>query len=391
MARHFRKRGARWYFWIALEPGADGLRRQRSVGGFRTRRKAEIAYSEMRNEIHQGLYVEPSRATLGSFLLSEWLPAIRSTVRPTTWEHYRRAVEGYAVPNLGARRLVDLTPAQLNALYAQLLREGRRNVSISTVNRGLSPKTVRHVHTMLHKALNDAVRWGHLARNPADRADPPRPASPEMHVWSREQLRAFLKFVEPHRLYGAWLLFGTTGMRRGEVLGLRWREVDLKNKRLSIVRALVDVNRETVVSEPKTAKGRRTVALDAVTAAELERHRICQLEERLRIGDAWQDTGLVFTHEDGSFLSPRLVSSWFAHLSRDAGLPRIRLHDVRHSYATAALIAGNPTKVVSERLGHASIAITLGTYSHVLPNMQEDAAEEVARIIFGSVGIGDRR
>lgn len=278
---------------------------------------------------------------------------------------------------------LDGTADDLGALSSR--RRGvRRNVSKTTVNRGLAPKTVRHVHTMFHKALNDAVRWGLLARNPADRADPPRPASPEMHVWSPEQLRTFLKFVEPHRLYAAWLLFGTTGMRRGEVLGLRWREVDLKNKRLSIVRALVAVNREVVVSEPKTSKGRRTVALDAVTAAELECHRIRQLEERLRIGEAWQDTGLVFTHEDGSFLSPRLVSSWFAQLARDAGLPRIRLHDVRHSYATAALIAGIPTKVVSERLGHASIAITLDTYSHVLPNMQEDAAEEVARIIFGT-------
>jgi integrase len=237
---------------------------------------------------------------------------------------------------------------------------------------------------MLHKALNDAVKWGYLARNPADRADPPRPATPEMHVWNPEQLRSFLQFVESHRLYAAWLLFCTTGMRRGEVLGLRWSEVDLANKRLSIIRALVDVNHQIVVSEPKTAKRKRTVALDAVTATKFERHRVLQLEERLRLGEAWKDNGLVFTHEDGSPIAPRLLSSWFAQLSRDAGLPRIRLHDVRHSYATASLVAGIPTKVVSERLGHASIAITLDTYSHVLPNMQEEAAEEVAQLILGT-------
>lgn len=259
MAGHFRKRGTRWYFWIALEPGPDGIRRQRSLGGFRTRREAELAYNEIWNEVHQGTYVEPSRVTVGSFLLDEWLPAIRSTVRPTTWEHYRQGAVAYVVPILGPRKLADLTPAQLNALYAQLLREGRRNVTKTTTNRGLAPKTVRHAHTMLHKALNDAVKWGYLARNPADRADPPRPATPEMHVWNPEQLRSFLQFVESHRLYAAWLLFCTTGMRRGEVLGLRWSEVDLANKRLSIIRALVDVNHQIVVSEPKTAKGKRTV------------------------------------------------------------------------------------------------------------------------------------
>ncbi|HVB00526.1 MAG TPA: tyrosine-type recombinase/integrase [Acidimicrobiales bacterium] len=384
MAGHFRKRGSSWYFWITLEHGTSGARRQRSVGGFKTRREAEIAYGELWNEIHQGIYVEPSRISVAAYLVDEWLPAIRATVRPSTWDHYRRAVEAYAVPNIGTRKLSELSPAHLNALYAQLLRCGRTQVRRDKPEQGLSPKTVRHVHTMLHKALHDAVRWGHLARNPAERADPPRPKTPEMHVWSPDELWAVLKFVESDRLYAAWLLFGTTGMRRGEVLGLRWREIDLKNKQRAVIRALVVVNREVLVSEPKTAKGRRTVALDTTTAFELERHRRRQLEERLGVGQAWQDTGLVFTHEDGSALSPRLFSAWFGQLSRDAGLPHIRLHDVRHSYATASLIAGISTKIVSERLGHASISITLDTYSHVLPNMQEAAAEEVARIILGN-------
>ena len=383
MQGHVRKRGARWYFWVELERGPDGKRRQKSVGGFPTRRAAEDALEELRGEVRRGEYVERSPVTLTAFLTDEWLPARRAVIRATTWDHYRRIVEAYVAPTIGARPLSDLSPGHLNALYADLLQGGRRQLKRGSPAKPLSARSVRHVHTMLHKALNDAVRWGHLARNPADRADPPKPATPEMKAWSPEQLRVFLAHVEGDRLDAAWLLMATTGMRRGEVLGLRWSEVDLAHKRLAVLRAHVLANRQLVVSEPKTAKGRRTVALDEVTVAALQRHRRHQLEERLAAGEGWVDTGLLVTHLDGTAVDPRLFSSWFRQHARDAGLPHIRLHDVRHSYATAALAAGVPTKVVSERLGHASIAITLDTYSHVLPNMQAEAAEQVARLILG--------
>jgi integrase len=236
---------------------------------------------------------------------------------------------------------------------------------------------------MLHKVLVDAVRWGRLPTNPADRADPPKPRQAEMKVWSIDQLRRFLDHVADDRLFAAWMLMATTGMRRGEVVGLRWVDVDLELGPLAIVQTHVLVNREVLVSEPKTAKGRRTVALDATTVTALRQHRKYQLEERLALGEAWEDSGLVFTHQNGWAINPRLFSSWFTQRATAAGLPHIRLHDLRHSYATAALAAGVPTKIVSERLGHANIAITLDTYSHVLPNMQEEAAEQIARLILG--------
>lgn len=173
-------------------------------------------------------------------------------------------------------------------------------------------------------------------------------------------------------------------MRRGELLGLRWREVDLELKPIAIARAHVLVDRKLVVSDPKTAKGRRTVALDDATAVALGRHRRRQLEEQMRLGEHWQDSGLVFTLEDGSPLSPRLLSTWFGKLAAEARLPLIRLHDLRHSYATASLAAGVATKIVSERLWQANIAITLDTYSHVLPNMQEEAAQKIAALILGT-------
>jgi integrase len=375
---HFKKRGQTWYFWAELERGSDGLRRQKSAGGFRTRKDAERAFAALRDEVRLGHYVESSKATLGQFLTDEWLPGIRASVRPTTLDHYQRIVEAHVLPRLGALPLQRVTPAKLNAFYADVLAGGRRD------GRGdLSPKTVRHVHTTLHKALSDAVRWGRLPRNPADHAEPPKPRTAEMKVWSAEQLRVFLEQVESDRLHAAWLLMATTGMRRGEVLGLRWVDVNLEVGRLSVVQTLALVRERLIFGEPKTAKGRRSVALDRVTVAALRSHRALQLEERLAWGEAWQDTGLVFTREDGSPIHPSRFTEAFQRHAARARLPRIRLHDVRHSYATAALTARIPAKVVSERLGHANVSITLDTYSHVLPSLEEEAASVVARLILG--------
>jgi integrase len=195
--------------------------------------------------------------------------------------------------------------------------------------------------------------------------------------------RAFLEHIRGDPLYAAWLLFATTGVRRGEVAGLRWPDVDLKAGRVSPRRPRVVVNYEVVVSEPKTSKGRRSLALDPTTVAALRERRARQLEQRLAVGPRWQDSGLVFTWPDGRSIHPERFSRWFEQHAREAGLPRIRLHDVRHSYATAALAAGVPAKVVSERLGHANIAITMDTYSHVLPGLDAQAADTVAQLILG--------
>jgi integrase len=380
---HFKKRGDRWYFWVELERGPDGKRRQLSRGGFRTRKEAEQAYAEVRDQLRLGTFAPPTKTTVGSFLVGEWLPAVKASIRPSTHELYTTITNAYVVPRIGEVRLAEVTPAKLNALYAELLTTGRRH-SAEDGPTGLSPKMVRHVHTLVHKVLSDAVRWGHLTRNPADRAEPPRPRTPEMKVWDPSQLRRFLDHVESDRFGPVWLLMATTGMRRGEALGLRWSDVDFDAGRVSIVQTHVVVDNDVVVSEPKTAKGRRSIALDGATAAALRRLRRRQLEERLQAGELWVDTGLVVVGGDGLAVRPNTFSRTFTRQARAAGLPAIRLHDLRHSYATAALSAGIPAKVVSERLGHANISITLDTYSHVLPNMQEQAAEQVAQLILGS-------
>ena len=214
MKGHFRKRGGKWYFWAELGTDGDGKRQQVSRGGFRTRREAEAAFAAMRDELRKGTFVSETKTSVRAFLEDEWLPAIRVSIRPSTLDNYSSAMKRYVIPRIGGQQLGRVTPAMLNALYADLLATGR-----SGGLDGLSPKTVKEVHTILHKALHDAVRWGHLGRNPADLADPPAARSPEMQVWSAEQLRKFLKSVEGDRLYAMWLMYATTGMRRSECSG----------------------------------------------------------------------------------------------------------------------------------------------------------------------------
>ncbi len=224
---HFRKRGEKWYVWAELEPGCDGRCRQVLKGGFRTKKEAEKAFADLRDEVRRGEYVAPSTVTVATYLNDEWLPAVKASIRPATWDnHYRAMVEGYVVSFLGARRLGEAFPSQLNAYYADLLVGGRRNRG-AFLHPGLSPKTVRNVHTMLHKAFADAVKWERLPHNPAERAEPPRPRTAEMRVWDTSQLRRFLDQVAEERLFAVWLPLATTGMRRGEVLSLRWSDVDL--------------------------------------------------------------------------------------------------------------------------------------------------------------------
>jgi integrase len=353
-------------------------RRRETKGGFATRREAQTAMSKVAVAVEERTHFASSRLTLREYLSKEWLPAIEHTIRPTTYRSYVAHVECHVLPALGSVQLQKLSPAQINALYAKLGRSGKRN------GQGLTALSVRHVHAVLHRAFKDAVRWGRLARNPADLADPPRVAAHghELRTWSAEQLAAFLNSQHDDRLYALWHTLAMTGLRRGEALGLRWEDVDLEAGRLCVRRALVPCGKEVLVSEPKTACGRRVVALDPQTVAVLKGQAARQLQEQQDAG--WTETGLVFTNEDGQALHPWAVSRFFRAAVKRALLPEIRLHDLRHTHATLALQAGIHPKVVSERLGHATVSITLDTYSHAIPAMQEEAAVRIANLVLAA-------
>jgi integrase len=297
-------------------------------------------------------------------------PSIRASIRPSTLTRYKLDVERKLVPRLGGLPLQRLTGAHLDELYAELL------------ERGLSPASVRHVHAVAHRALRDAVRNDLTPRNVADAATPPRVARKELSVWTADELRTFLAAVEDSRMYAAWWLLGTAGLRRGEVLGLRWQDLDRDTTRVAVVRSLVQRGRELAFSEPKTKRGRRSLALDARNVAILEDHRRRQLTERIALGLGRPTAdGLMFTDPLGEPIKPDSFSQIFDRSVARLGLPKIRLHDLRHGAATLMLASGANPKTVSERLGHASTSFAMDVYAASVPALEEETAAKVAALI----------
>ncbi len=287
-------------------------------------------------------------------------------------------VHAHIVPALGAIPLQKLAAEDLNTMYAALLEGGRRDGK-----GGLHPRTVAYIHMILKHALSDAVKWGAANRNPADAAEPPRVrARHQLKVWNADELRRFLRHVEKDRLYAAWLLSATTGARRGELLGLRWQDVDLDAATAAISQTLLSVGFKVSVGQPKTGRGCRQVALFDAAVQALRHHRTRMEAECAIRGVSLNNDAFIFTKEDGAPVHPDRFSELFDLHLKAAGLPRIRLHDLRHTHATLGLAAGIHPKIMSERLGHSSISITLDTYSHAIPGMQKEAAERMSALLF---------
>jgi integrase len=315
-----------WYVVIDLPRDTDGKRRQKWHGGYRTRREAEAVRAKIVHDLNTGTYIEPSAITLTGWVRELWLPTVKSRVKPSTFDSYSRNLDLHILHRLGARQLRQITPSMLNRLYADLLADGNRKVS-----GGLSAKTVRYIHTILHKALADAVDAGLIAINPAGRAKPPRPRArlaTEIAFWEPAELREFLKFVHGHRLEAAWHVAAMTGMRRGEVLGLRWKDVDFDAARISVRQALVSVAYEVIVSTPKNHHA-RMIDLDEGTVHQLRAHQQRQQADRKEWGSDYQDQGLVFCKVDGTPIHPHTFSQTFERLVAKTTLPTIRLHDLR--------------------------------------------------------------
>lgn len=377
---------------VGLDP-ATGKRRRRRAGGFATRKDAEVALRDLLAKLDRGQVVHTTTMTVREFLVDQWLPAMRLSIGVTTLEGYRGIIERYIVPRVGEVPLRSLTPPRINQLYADVRENGR-----SRGDGPLSLKTVREVHVTLHRALKDAVRWDYLDANPCDRATAPSATAARnerrrrIRTWSAEEVKAFDAFIQDHELYELWALAAATGMRRSEVLGLRWIDVDLDRRLLSIRRVLVLVAGHAEFKDaPKTAHGFRTISIPPrVTEllVELREHQ-AQLPA---LRELPPEHALVFCRPDGDPWHPDHVTSTLRELVLASGLPRIRpLQDLRHTHATLLIGEGRVNvKVVQERLGHHSHSFTADTYQHVIPGMDEAAAIRFDALVFGQTGVDDR-
>jgi integrase len=325
--------------------------------------------------------------TVGDYL-EDWLGTLgMAQLEAATLSWYRSAVERHIVPALGGVRLSKLSPLQVETFLAQKAESGRLDGA-----GGLGAASVRRLQVTLHKALDAAVRKGFLATNPADLADKPRipPRDVTESVWAPETVSAFLTAARDDRLLPMWQTACMTGLRRSELCGLQWSDLDLDAAVLSVRRARTQVDGRPVVKGPKTAASRRLVDLDAETVAVLRRWKVAQLEERLRAGTAWEPGDWCFTNEIGAPHRPDAITRRFGAAVLTAGLPATDVKGLRHAHATALLRAGVHPKVVQERLGHSSIQVTMDIYSAVLPGMQREAVDRLAALMAqsGSIGAG---
>jgi integrase len=340
--------------------GPDGKRRY--VSG-KTKEEARKALREARSGADQGLVFDAARLTVVEYL-DRWLKdSVQGSVRRSTYESYDRQVRRYVTPAVGRVRLNALTPAHVQGLYREMQ------------DRGLSAQTVEYTHAVLHRALKQAVRWSMVPRNVCDAVDVPQVRREDMHPLTPEQARRFLDAARGERLEALYVVAVYAGLRPGELLALGWEDVD---------RGILHVNRALSDGEfttPKTKRSRRRIDLSAGSIAALRRHRVRQLEERMARAGLWRDHALVFPSSVGTPLSHRNVVRSFKAVLKRADLPAvIRLYDLRHTCATLLLCRNVHPKYVQELLGHASIAQTLDTYSHVLPGMDGgigDAMDEV--------------
>lgn len=354
----------------------NGERRYERKSGFETKKEAERALFERLDQLDKGI-VKDSKAKLAIYL-SDWCKnyceskSTKATTRDTTKIH----VHSYLIPHLGGRSLGSIRPADLTEFYSTLLKAGRTGRGGS--QGGLSPKTVRNIAGTLHKALRDAVSNGLLVSNPADKASLPRWERPELTVWDEVEVGRFLRYSQEtdNEHFALWRLLLTTGLRRGELLGLRWSDVDLVGATIRVAQTRVVSNGRVIVSTPKTRAGARTIAIDAQTVTELAR-----LKNRQDETFGTRLTDLVASRLDGRPIHPLTFTRTFQATAEKAGLPVMRLHDGRHTSATLALQHGVPVNVVSGRLGHSKTSTTLDVYSAWLPTADRLAADAIGRAL----------
>jgi len=356
--------------WTAVvDPGFENGKRKRKQVYGKTQREVREQLTAVLRDKDLGLAVRTDERQTVEQYLTGWLQTVEPTIAESTWVRYEIDVRRHLIPALGRIQLTRLSPQQVQQLYA------------SKLAAGLSPTTTKHLHGLLHHALEDAGRLALVPRNVCDLVDPPRVAKHEIQVWTPEQVEAFLHVAAGHRLATLFVLAVTTGMREGELLALKWPDIDLNAGALQVRRNRAKMLRGRADKEPKTDSSRRRIRLTPTAVAALREHRTRQLEERLAAGEAWRDLGYVFTTSVGTALDPSNLLKQYRALIKRSGLPPIVFHDLRHSAASWPIAHGVPVNTVSQMLGHADPSITMRIYAHTMPDAQEHAAAVMERLL----------
>jgi integrase len=366
-----RSKSGPWIIRYDLPAGQNEKRQQKqeSCPGL-TKKQAEHKLRDTITAINNGTFVLPSKMTVGGYL-NKWLEDYATnSVGPKTFERYAQFIHQHIIPALGDKYLDKLRPIDIQEYYSEALKTGRLDGK-----GGLSALTVLHIHRLLHKALVQAVKWQMLVRNPVDAAEPPRIERKEMKVISGDQITQLIATTEGTMFFIPVLLAVTTGMRRGEIMGLKWDDIDLNTGCLTLRRAVIQIGEKLMFKAPKTQGSRRTIVLPKAAIAGLKAHKEQQDAEKRLFGEGYQKNDLVCAMPDGQPIPPDDISNKFRWIVKRAGLPYMRFHDLRHTSATILIASGVPVKVVSERLGHCNTSITQDIYTHVLPNMQQQAAD----------------
>lgn len=382
------KRGNGWTYVVRELDPATGKTKSRWVSGFPTRKAAVQARDEARNAVHRGTYVAPQDLTVAAWL-DTWMDAHAVELKPSTVKTYRDKIRLYLVPAIGHERLQALSPSRLSIVWRDLHTSGGKG------GKPVSPRTVEFARAVLRKALEDAVVERLIQVNPVVGSKmPKRDGKPQHTTWTGAQLGVFLEHVAEDRWAPMWQLFAATGMRRGEVAGLRWAEVDLDAGTVAVERSTTQLGKERVTTTPKNHE-RRTIAIDDQTVAALRAWKVQQGAERLAFGPAYADVeGLAFTWEDGRPMMPDYITKTFSKIQASIAarlvklelpaLPGLVVHELRHSHATILLRSGVPVHIVAKRLGHKDPSVTLNVYADVIPDDDTSAVDMFRKAVWGA-------
>ncbi|MGG3041794.1 tyrosine-type recombinase/integrase [Bacillus anthracis] len=360
----------KWYFILTHGKKEDGKPRQFKKRGFKTKQEAHKVMLELEQSLTLGTYIQPNKILYKEYLLERFLEDKMTKVKKQTLNTYRWIVEKHIIPEIGDVGLTKLSPMIIQGLYNKLTKE-----------KALSDENIQKVHTLINDSLKKAERWGLIARNPAALVDRPKAVKKEITVWDVAEVRQFLKCAKKSgRYYIAFLLALTTGMRQGEILGLRWKDVDFENGCVRITQTLSSDGKD-LLPYTKTKSGSRTIDLPEKTVTALKKHWLFIRGEKEE-AKGYKDLDLVVCTGLGTPTHKSNIRRVFKSIIKQAEIPKIRFHDMRHTHATLLLLQGVNPKIVSERLGHADVRITLDTYSHLLPSMQRETALQFGKMLF---------